>query len=103
MKSKYYFIYFEFNQSLFALDDIILKLMKEHIYNVKSCEDTGKFMYQLVKRYSSDIGDYANYSLDDFFNVIKKIPYKKEKIQLGLKDLLILIFLITPQPATVAP
>ena len=52
--------------------------MKEHSYNVKSCEDTGKFMYQLVKRYSSDIGDYASFSLDDFFNVIKKIPYKKD-------------------------
>jgi len=52
--------------------------MQEHKYTVKTLEDTGRLMYALVKRFSGDLGEFANYSLEEFFNHVKKIPYKKD-------------------------
>lgn len=53
-------------------------MVREHKYNIKDVNDTGKLMYALVNRYSGDIGEWASKPLEEFFTHVKKIPYRKD-------------------------
>lgn len=45
---------------------------------VKSAQEIGHEMYRMVEQYASDLGALALLPFDQFFDHVRKIPYRKE-------------------------
>lgn len=44
-------------------------------YNIKSVQETGEKMVYLVKNYYTDLIRFYNFSIKEFFEVVRKLPY----------------------------
>jgi hypothetical protein len=43
-----------------------------------SVQDTGREMERLVRQYHLDVSPFDDYTLEEFYNLVKKIPYRPD-------------------------
>lgn len=46
---------------------------------LRSKNQTGRALYSFVERFSGDIGSLSKLSLPEYFNLVKRIPYARDK------------------------